>query len=39
MKHVKCTPVQALRLCTDHMAHGGSRVIALLFHDHGMRRG
>ena len=36
---VKCTLVQALRLCTGRMAHRGSRGIALLFHDHGTRRG
>jgi len=36
---VKCTLVQALRLCTGHTAHRGSRGIALLFHDHGTRRG
>ena len=36
---VKVTLVQALRLCTDHTAHRGSRGIALLFHDHGTRRG
>jgi len=30
---VKFTLVQALRLCTGHMAHRGSRGIALLFHD------
>ena len=33
---VKCTLVQALRLCTDLT---GSRGIALPFHDHGTRRG
>ena len=38
-KKVKCTLVQALRLCTGRTAHRGSRVIALLFHDHGTRRG
>ena len=32
-------PVQALRLCTCLTAHSGSRGIALLFHDHGTRRG
>jgi hypothetical protein len=32
---VKCTLVQALRLCTGRTAHRGSRGIALLFHDHG----
>ena len=36
---VKCTLVQALRLCTVRMAHRGSRGIALPFHDHGTRRG
>ena len=36
---VQCTLVQALRLCTDRTAHRGIRVIALLFHDHGTRRG
>ena len=36
---VKCTLVQALMLCTGRSAHRGSRVIALLFHDHGTRRG
>jgi hypothetical protein len=36
---VKCTLVQALRLCTGCMAHRGSKGIALLFHDHGNRRG
>jgi len=33
IKKVKCTLVQALRLCTGCMAHRGSRGIALLFHD------
>ena len=28
-------PVQALRLCTGRTVHGGSRGIALPFHDHG----
>ena len=37
-KEVKVTLVQALRLCTGHTAHRGSRGIALLFHDHGTRR-
>jgi len=32
-KEVKCTLVQALRLCTGRMAHRGSRGIALFFHD------
>ena len=36
---LKCTLVQALRLCTGHPAHRGSRGIALLFLDHGTRRG
>ena len=36
---VKCTLVQALRRCTNRMAHRGSRAIALLFYDHGTRRG
>jgi len=36
---VKCTLIQALRLCTVSTAHTGSRGIALLFHDHGTRRG
>jgi hypothetical protein len=36
---VKCTLVQALRLCTGRKTHRGSRGIALLFHDHGTRRG
>ena len=36
---VKCTLVQALGLCTGRTAHRGSRGIALLFHDHGTRRG
>ena len=34
---VKCTLVQALKLCTGRTAHRGSRGIALLFHDHGTR--
>ena len=38
-KVVKCTHVQALRLCTGRTAHRGSRGIALLFLDHGTRRG
>jgi len=37
-KKVKCTHVQALRLCTGCTAHTGSRGIALLFLDHGTRR-
>ena len=36
---VKCTLVQALRLCIGSTAHRGSRGIALLFHVHGTRRG
>ena len=35
---VKCTLVQAMRLCTGRTAHRGSRGIALLFLDHGTRR-
>jgi hypothetical protein len=36
---VKCTLVQALRLCTGRIAYRGSRSIVSLFHDHGTRRG
>ena len=36
---VKCTVVQVLRLCTGRTDHRGSRGIALLFLDHGTRRG
>ena len=36
---VKVTLVQALRLCTGRTSHKGSRGIALLFLDHGTRRG
>jgi len=36
---LKCTLVQALRFCTDHTTHRGSRGIALRFHDYGTRRG
>ena len=36
---VKYTLVQALRLCTGRTAHRRSRGIALLFLDHGTRRG
>jgi len=36
---VKCTLVQALRLCTGLTAHRGRRNIVLLFLDHGTRRG
>jgi len=39
MAKVKCTLVQALRLCIGRMVHKGSRGIALLFLDHGIRRG
>jgi len=38
-QNVKCTLVQALRLCTGRTAHRGSGGIALLFLDHGTRRG
>jgi hypothetical protein len=38
-RKVKCTLVQALRLCTGRTAHRGSRGISLLFLDHGTRRG
>ena len=36
---VKCTILQALRLCTGRTAHRASRGIALLFLEHGTRRG
>ena len=36
---IKVTLLQALRLCTGRTAHRGSRGIALLFYDHGTRRG
>ena len=36
---VNCTLVQAMRLCTGRTAHRESRNIALLFNDHGTRRG
>jgi hypothetical protein len=36
---IKVTLVQALRLCTGRAAHRESRGIALIFHDHGTRRG
>ena len=36
---LKCTLVQALRLCTGRTAHRGSRGTAVLIHDHGTRRG
>jgi hypothetical protein len=39
VKNLKCTLVQARRLCTGRTAHTGSRDIALLFLDHGTRRG
>jgi hypothetical protein len=39
VKKVKVTLVQALSLCTGCMAHRGSTGIALLFHEHGTRRG
>jgi len=39
METVKCTLVQALRLCTGRKAHRGVRGIALPFLDHGTRRG
>jgi hypothetical protein len=35
---VKCTLVQALRLCTRRTAYRWRRGIALLFHDHGTRK-
>jgi hypothetical protein len=37
---VKCTLVQALRLCIGRTAHRGRKgiLVALLFHDHGTRR-
>jgi len=35
---VKCTRLQALKLCTGRTAHRGSRGIALLFLDHGTIR-
>ena len=37
-RKVKCTLVRALRLCTGRTAHRGSRGIALLFHDRGIRK-
>ena len=39
VKGVKCTLVEALRLCTSRTSHRGTRGIALLFHDHGIRKG
>ena len=38
-KKIKCTLVQALRLCTGRTAHRGRRGIALLYLDYGTRRG
>ena len=38
-KNLKCTHVQALRLCTGLTAHKESRGITLPFQDHGTRRG
>ena len=38
-KKVKCTFVQALRLCTGRTAHTVSRGIAVLFLDHDTRIG
>jgi len=38
-KNVKCTLVQALRLCTDRTAYRGSRGVALLLLDHGIIKG
>ena len=38
-KKVKYTLVQALRFCTGRTAHRGNRGMALLFLDHGTRRG
>jgi len=35
---VKCTRVQALRLCTGRTAHRGIRGIALPFYDYGTKR-
>jgi hypothetical protein len=35
---VKCTLVQALKLCTVRTVHRGSRSIALPFYDHGTRK-
>jgi len=37
--NINCTHVQALRLCTGRTAHTGSTGVALLFLDHGIRRG
>jgi len=38
-KKVKCTHLQAVRLWTGRTAHRGRRGIALLFLDHGIKRG
>ena len=38
-KKVKCTLIQALRLCTGRTTHRGSKGITLLFLDHGTRKG
>jgi len=37
--NVKRIIVKPPRLCTGRTAHRGTRGIALLFHDHGTRRG
>jgi len=39
ISNIKCTLVQALRLCTGRTAHRESRGMVLLFHDRGTRRG
>jgi len=39
LKEVKCALLQALRLCAGSTAHSGSRGIALLYLEHGTRRG
>jgi hypothetical protein len=39
LKKVKCTLVQALRLCTGPMVHRRSTGIVLLLHDHSTRKG
>jgi hypothetical protein len=39
VKKVKFILVEAMRLCTGRTAHRVSRGIALLFHDHGTKRG
>jgi len=36
---VKCTLIQALRLCTGRTAYRGSRGIALIIYGHGTRWG